>query len=211
MPAGRGRKGEAPPRKRKKRCQPTTHVHRNGTTSRNSRPIPQPADRETQPFSAPAAEALHIQTASHVNAMQQNVPQSVNPPSQSTAYHPPQPNFRPPYPCPAPNTFILYILHFCPPLTSVCFGCGNSLKPSGIICNPPGDLVIVSFMQRQYFHEGETRTRSGNVYFHCFTRCVRIRQPAFDPPRHCMVPDAIRSQLTPVHCQYVEQHLGLLL
>ena len=88
---------------------------------------------------------------------------------------------------------------------------GNSLKPSGIICNPPGDLVIVSFMQRQYFHEGESRTRSGNVYFHCSTRCVLLRQPAFDPLRHCVVTDPITSLLTPVHYQYIEQDLGLRL
>ncbi len=39
----------------------------------------------------------------------------------------------PSYPSPAPNTFVLYSLHFCPPLTSVCFGCRNPLKPCGII------------------------------------------------------------------------------
>ena len=156
----------------------------------NSRLFLQPAERETQTFSAAAAEVQHIptfQTASHINPMQQNVPQSVNPPSQSlsTSHHPPQPNYRPLYPCPAPNTFILYTLHFDHQLTWVCFGCGNSLKPSGVIGNPPGDLVIVSIMQRQYFH-----TRSGNLYFHCCTRCVRSRQPVFDPLRQCMVPDA---------------------
>jgi hypothetical protein len=202
MPAGRGRKGEAPPRKRKKRSPATTQVPRN----------------ETQQFSAPPVQAQQLptfQTQTHGNPIQQNFLQPVNPPPQSPSApylprHPPQP-VRPSCPCPAPNSFILYSLHFCPPLTSVCFGCGNSLKPSGIICNPPGDLVIVSFMQRQYFYEGESRTRSGNVYFHCSARCVRLRQPAFDPLRHCVVTDPIRSLLTPVHYQYIEQNLGLRL
>ena len=48
-------------------------------------------------------------------------------------YQQPMPCARPPYPSPAPNTFVLYSLHFCPPLTSVCFGCGNPLKPCGMI------------------------------------------------------------------------------
>lgn len=150
MPVGRGRKGEAPPRKRKKRCPPATQVQRNES------PLSQPSEQEPQ-FSAPAAQAQQIPTfraPSHVNPIQQNVPQPVsqqrqNPGTPYSLCHPLQPNVRPPYPCPAPNTFILYSLHFCPPLTSICFSCGNSLKPSGIICNPPEDLVIVSFMQRK--------------------------------------------------------------
>ena len=72
---------------------------------------------------------------------------------------PPQLPGRPQFPHPAPNTFWLYSLHFCPPLTGRCFGCGNKLKPSGVIGQPPGDLVIVSFMPRQYRHEGEVHTK----------------------------------------------------
>ena len=107
------------------------------TTSRNDRPFLQPDQLNTQRFTTPAVETQQIPTfptPSHVNPIQ-----PANPPRQrlSTPYspcHPPQPNVRPSYPHPAPNTFILYSLHFCPPLTSVCFGCGNSLKPSGMIC-----------------------------------------------------------------------------
>ena len=95
---------------------------------------------------------------------------------------------RPQYPSPAANTFIVYSLHFCPPLTSICFGCGKSLKPSSLISDPPGDLVIVSFMQRQFKYGGEVHTRPVNVYFHCMTTCVRQKQPAFDPRCHCTVP-----------------------
>ena len=56
---------------------------------------------------------------------------------------------RPPYPSPYPNSFIVYFLGFCPVQTSVCFGCGSSLKPGGQIGNPPADLVIVSNMHRE--------------------------------------------------------------
>ena len=149
MPVGRGRKGEAPPRKRKKRYPPATQVQRNETPPKNTRPFFQPSEREHQ-FSAPAAQAQQTPTfrpPSHIKPIQQNVPQPVNPPRKNpgtlyTLRHPAQPNVRPSYPCPAPSTFVLYSPHLCPPLTSICFGCGNSLKPSGIICNPPGDLSL---------------------------------------------------------------------
>ncbi len=44
-------------------------------------------------------------------------------------------------------------------------GCGNTLKPSGVIGELPGDLVIVSFMPRQFRREGEVHTKEGNIYF----------------------------------------------
>ena len=129
----------------------------------------------------------------------------------STSYTPCPLPIRPQYPSPAANTFIIYSLHFCPPLTSVCFGCGNPLKPSGFISDPPGDLVIVSFMPRQFRLGGEVHTRAGNVYFHCLTTCVRYKQPAFDPRCHCTVPHEILRMLTPTHINYLQQYLGLSL
>ena len=118
---------------------------------------------------------------------------------------------RPQYPSPAASIFIVYSLHFCPPLTSICFGWGKSLKPSGLISDPPGDLVIVSFMQRQFRYGGEVHTRPGNVYFHCMTTCVRQKQPAFDPRCHCTVPHEILGILTPVHVDYIEKYIGISL
>ena len=85
MPVGRGRKGKALPRKRKKRCPPATQVQRNETPPTNTRPFFQPSEWEHQ-FSAPAAQAQQIPTfrpPSHVNPIQQNVPQSVDPPRQN--------------------------------------------------------------------------------------------------------------------------------
>ena len=98
MPVGRGRKGEAPPQKRKKRCPPATQVQRNETPPTNTRPFFQPSEREHQ-FSAPAAQAQQIPSfrpPSHIKPIQQNVPQPVNPPRKNpgtlyTLRHPAQP------------------------------------------------------------------------------------------------------------------------
>ena len=82
---------------------------------------------------------------------------------------------------------------------------------AGLISDPPGDLVIVSFMQRQFRYGGEVHTRPGNVYFHCMTSCVRQKQPAFDPRCHCTVPHEILRILTPVHVDYIEKCIGISL
>ena len=67
--------------------------------------------------------------------------------------------------------------------TSVCFGCGTSLKPGGQIGSPPADLVIVSNMHREWRQDGETRRKAANVYFHCILgcMCIRRKQPLFQP------------------------------
>ena len=57
---------------------------------------------------------------------------------------------KPPYPRPQENQIFVYLLRFCPQQTSVCFGCGNSLKANGIISPPPLDLVLVSNMMREW-------------------------------------------------------------
>ena len=193
MPRGRGRKGEAPPRKRKKRSEPTVSVDRNSSMQHHSTTTVQPnlCSSETSSSFSPAG---------HTSSLQFSTPCSPCPLP-----------IRPQYPSPAANTFIVYSLHFCPPLTSVCFGCGKSLKPSGLISDPPGDLVIVSFMQRQFRYGGEVHTRPGNVYFHCMTTCVRQKQPAFDPRCHCTVPHEILRILTPVHVDYIERCIGISL
>ena len=85
------------------------------------------------------------------------------------------------------------------------------IKPSGLISDPPDDLVIVSFMQRQFRYGGEVHPRPGNVYFHCMTTCVRQKQPAFDPRCHWTVPHEILRILTPVHVDYIEKYIGISL
>ena len=51
----------------------------------------------------------------------------------------------PGFPSPSPGNFWISLLCYCPQITSVCFGCGGSLKPGGSIAAPPADLVVVSY------------------------------------------------------------------
>ena len=88
---------------------------------------------------------------------------------QQTAYT------RPPYSTPVPGMFIVYLLHFCPPKTSVCYGCSQTLKPNGVILNQPHDLVIVSNMERGWHDGNMVHKKYSNVYFHCCCECVRKR------------------------------------
>ena len=56
--------------------------------------------------------------------------------------------YQTPYPTPVPGMFIVYLLHFCPSKTSVCYGCSQTPKPNGVILNQPHDLMIVSNIER---------------------------------------------------------------
>ena len=116
---------------------------------------------------------------------------------------------RPPYPSPYPNSFIVYLLGFCPVQTSVCFGCGSSLKPGGQIGNPPADLVIVSNMHKEWRQDGETRRKAANVYFHCILDCVRRKQPFFRP-NQCFMPQQIVHFFTQEYKLCLAQKFGNL-
>jgi hypothetical protein len=185
-------------------------VQRNDTSSINCNPGPQITPHCSTGIPSPPNEPTAVPYASQMHQCYR--PVNVQPSYSLPPCPPPlQPPVCPPFPNPGPNTFLLYSLRLCHPLTCGCFGCGKTLKPSGVIGEPPGDLVIVSFMPRQFRHEGELHSKEGNVYFHCMTTCVRSRQPAFDPRMHCTVPNEIRAILTPTHIQYLQQNLGLFL
>jgi len=109
---------------------------------------------------------------------------------------------------PGQGQFIVYLLQYCPPQTSVCFGCGNTLKPNATIPAPPGDLVIVSKMAREWSYQGRLYRKPSNVYFHCNVPCVQRKQPNFNG-RSCFVNLDIESLLTYVHRQFIRDHLGI--
>ena len=144
------------------------------------------------------------------NFQHRQLPPAVTTPRPSTYLSPTPydqlvpPQFRPPYPAPRPNSFIIYLIGFCSPQTSVCFGCGSSLKPGGLIGNPPADLVIVSNMHREWRKDGDIRCKSANVYFHCILTCVRNKQPFFQPDQ-CTIPQQIQHFLTQEHILYIGQ------
>ena len=114
----------------------------------------------------------------------------------------------PRFPSPNQGQFIVYLLKYCPAQTSVCFGCGNTLKPNASIPAPPGDLVIVSKMAREWSYQGLLYRKPSNVYFHCVISCIQRKQPNFDG-RCCFIPLELESLLTLVHRQYLRNHLGI--
>ena len=175
MPAGRGRKGNKPPRKRQgKQAQTTT------TTI-----ITRPGLQSTPNF---ANSSVHVT----VPAEQQQ--------QQHTAIT------TPPYPTPVPGMFIIYLLHFCPPKTSVCYGCSQLLKPSGVIQNPPHDLVIVSNMEREWHDGNMVHRKYSNVYFHCCCECVRKR---YCSNFYISIPACMLNFLKPKHKMFLGETFGL--
>ena len=77
------------------------------------------------------------------------------------------------YPTPQPGQFWLYLLQFCAKTVKTCFGCAQTLKINGNICEPPHDLVIVSHMKRGFTLNGQQMTKLQNVYFHFNQDCVK--------------------------------------
>ena len=130
--------------------------------------------------------------------------------SVASAYRMPSPVIsHPKFPSPMPNQFIVYLLKYCPQKTSVCFGCGNTLKPGGSIGNPPMDLVIVSHMARSWVQENQVFSKPSNVYFHCLQQCVQKRQPYFQAKLHCFIPDELIPFLCDEHALFLQQNLGI--
>jgi hypothetical protein len=106
---------------------------------------------------------------------------------------------------PQSGHFWLYLLQFCPAQVtevSVCFGCSQSLKINGKICQPRHDLVIVSNMVRVYPHNSEQISRRSNMYFHFNMDCVKKKQSAFHFRYLFLPPDVIRY-LQEVHYQFL--------
>lgn len=61
----------------------------------------------------------------------------------------------------------------------MCFRCGNQLQQRDCIPEPPNDLVIVSKMLREWTHQGQARSKIGNVYFHCHMGCIMRKEQNF--------------------------------
>lgn len=150
---------------------------------------------------------MHIQPNSTPQVPYQFSPATANQQVFQAAQCPQQLNV-PCFPSPGQGQFIVYLLEYCPSQTSVCFGCGNTLKPNASIPAPPGNLVVVSKMAREWSHQGRLFSRPSNVYFHCVISCIQRKQPNFDG-RCCFIPLQLESFLTLVHRQYLRSHLGI--
>lgn len=108
------------------------------------------------------------------------------------------PSPKPGFPSPPDGVFYCYLLEFCPPQVSKCYGCNQGLKPEGRVAQPPFNLVIVTKMNRTYYSNGEKNCKLSNVYFHCRLKCVRQKQPYFLPTM-CKIPPNLTPFLLPCH------------
>ena len=221
MPAGRGRKPNEKPRKRAKKNHPSSDdlIVLPRTSLEPSNFIPQ---REAARIIPPTPVSLPhpVQTALSPSQPSLCVPHSYDDVSQPQQFHSfpatvsgpltynnALPGVHPAYPSPNPGTFLVYLLCYCPNQTSICFSCRRMLKPSGIIGNPPADLVIVSNMVRQWSQGGLVHSKPGNVYFHCLSTCVQQWQPYFRPSL-CVIPCQTMQFLRSEHWVYLRQSLG---
>jgi len=110
-------------------------------------------------------------------------------------------------PSPPSGVFELHLLQRCPSQVSVCFGCGQVLKPGGFIGNPPCDLVVVSRMSREYYDQNRRKqSREGNVYFHALRKCIQQKQPYFT---NITIPLGIEMVLTPIHETFIGNEFGI--
>ena len=107
------------------------------------------------------------------------------------------------------NQFIVYLLQHCPQKISVCFGCGNTLKPGGFIGNPPMDLVIVSHMARSWVQDNQVFSEHANVDFHYQQQCVQKKQSYFQANLHCFIPDEISFRFGEENTNYLYNKLNL--
>jgi uncharacterized FlgJ-related protein len=83
---------------------------------------------------------------------------------------------------------------------------GNQLLP------PPGDLVLVTKMRRDFIdpHNGTERIAKepSNVYFHCHPDCVKRKQPHFVACFAHVDPE-VTPYLTDVHTDYIYKNFNI--
>ena len=115
-----------------------------------------------------------------------------------------------PKPSPPPGFFVLYLLKFCDPRVSKCYGCGYPIKVSGLTNIPPSDLLIVTKLCREYRKEGQARVSNEfkNVYFHANLQCVHKKIPNF-LPSSLQIPQHILPYLGMMHRQHLINNLRL--
>ena len=123
-------------------------------------------------------------------------------------------NTQPPFPQrPKPEAGILVFarLPFLDSKVTRCYGCGDTLKPSGTIPSPPDDLVLTTRLHRRYFKDGRQHMSPdiSSVYYHVNPYCIRITFPAFQP-NVCRIPPDLQPFLQPEHKQLIFERLAVL-
>ena len=98
-----------------------------------------------------------------------------------------------------------------PARVSRCYGCGQSLKPGGLVPQAPDDLVVTTRPHRKYFKDGRQHFSSdvSSVYYHVNLYCVNTAFPRFQS-NLCQVPSDLLPFLPPEHKEMAANRLGLL-
>ena len=93
---------------------------------------------------------------------------------------------------------------------SKCYGCGELLKPGGVLPPPPNDLVLTTRLHRKYPKDGQLQISPtiSSVYLHVSSYCARAALPDFTPAL-CYLPNDLAPFLHKEHYDLMYAKLGL--
>ena len=115
----------------------------------------------------------------------ENPPIIYNSPCVQTTIHiPPYVTVQSPrHPKPPPGIFAFAKLSFLDSKVSRFYGCGESMKPGGLIPHPPDELVLTTRLHQKYYKDGSQHTCPdlSLVYCHLNTYCPTTAFPTFNP------------------------------
>ena len=125
--------------------------------------------------------------------------------NSETSTHP-----RPNRPVPAFGAFAIASMKFLDSKVSVCYGCGQTLKPDKKTPEEPDDLVIVGITRRKYWKDGVEMTSSNmsNVYYHLNPNCA-AQHNTFVIPSLIKVPEDLKPFLNSRHRELLRERLSV--
>ena len=206
MPAGRGRKGGVPPRKKRKVQPPESRVSFatiaglgnevdiSGSTTTVLSGNSVSTSHEPDDFYPRGTIANVVVTGGQLNILPHDS-------SFVTRYHQ-MPTFPPPLvhcsPSVQHSSSNPFILSFITGNIRVCHGCRQKYpKPP-----KPFDLCVKHQEWQKFGSLDDPQTRYGNVYYHCNIPCIKVHCPDFEPSM-LQMPASLLVQLLPTHTQYL--------
>ncbi|KAL9974524.1 hypothetical protein ACROYT_G011569 [Oculina patagonica] len=117
---------------------------------------------------------------------------------------------KPQRPKPPTGIFAFALLSFLDSKVSRCYGCGQSLKPGGLVPQAPNDLVVTTRLHRKYFKDGGHHVSPdvSSIYCHVNLYCVTTAFPGFQP-NLCQLPSDLLPFLLPEHKAMAFSKLGV--
>ena len=221
MPAGRGRKGSQPPRK-KKRSQPVSErVDRMSVTQSSNQNFPMvstcmtPGSSDMIPGSSNMTTRLSDMNpgSSYMTSGSSYMTSGPSYMSPGPSYMSPGPSYislNPPYMTPCHSTYssLPSSQPMAAPFTlakivgniSKCTGCGNPYAKPPV---PPNDLCIRHPQWRSFLSPaGNQQCRFSPAYYHVNILCITKDWPYFRPT-DLIIPPELLSCLTPAHQQFL--------